>query len=91
MEQDALRLIIRRNLTLDPSSAEYSVSLRDQSAVGDVRIRKVLGLEALQAFLLKLNFTGPAAQTACAIMTDRLFHEIAGVNLNPALIRELGL
>lgn len=91
MEQDALRLIIHRKLALDPNSAEYSVSLRDQSAVGDILLRKVRGLEALQAFLRKLNFTGPAAQTVSAIMTERPFHEIAGVSLTPALIRKLGL
>jgi len=91
MEQDAPRLIIRRKLAPDPNSAEYSVSLRDQSAVGDLLLRKVRGLEALRAFLQKLNLTEPAAQTVCAIMTERPFHEIVGVNLAPALIREIGM
>ena len=91
MEQDALRLIIHRKLALDPNSAEYSVSLRDQSAVADILLRKVRGLEALGGFLQKVNLTGPAAQTVCAIMTERTFHEIVGVNLTPALIREIGL
>ena len=91
MEQDALRLIIHRKLALDPNSAVYSVSLRDQNAVGDILLRKVRGLEALRALLQKLNLTGPAAHAACAIMTEHPFHEIAGVNLTPALIREIGL
>ena len=75
----------------DPNSAKYSVSFRDQRAMGDTLLGKVHGLDALRAFLRKLNFTGPAAQTACAIVTERLSHEIAGVILTPALIRELGL
>ena len=84
-------LHVDRLPAVDPTDAEYTLSFRAAGAMGNILLGKVHGLDALRAVLRKLNFTGPAAETVRAIMTERPVHEIAGINLTPALIRELGL
>jgi hypothetical protein len=75
----------------DPNSATYSVSFTAKTAMGAVLLGRVQGLDGLRELLRKLNMSGPAVETTCSTLTDRPFHEIHGVNLTPALIRELGL
>jgi hypothetical protein len=41
--------------------------------------------------LQKLRVAAPAIETAHGALTERADHEISGVTLTPALIRELGL
>jgi len=74
-----------------PNSAIYAVTFAAKAAMGAVLLSRVQGLDALRVLLRKLNLTGAAAETACAILTERQFHEIDGVTLTPRLIRELSV
>jgi len=69
----------------DPNSTEYSLSF------GAILLGRVKGLDALRRLLETLNVTSPAIETACKVLTERPDHNISGVTLTPALIRELGV
>ena len=70
---------------VDPNSTAYSLSF------GAILLGRVEGLDALRNLLEKLTVTSPAIETACKVLTERLHHDISGVTLTPALIRELGV
>jgi hypothetical protein len=74
-----------------PSTAEYSMSFGATTAMGGVLLGRFHGLADVQTVLRKLSLSGPAVAAASSALTERSFHEIAGVHLTPSLIRELGL
>lgn len=70
---------------IDRNSIEYSLSFEA------ILLGRVKGLDALRNVLEKLKVTSPAIETACKVLTERPGHNISGVTLTPALIRELGV
>ena len=76
----------------DPATAEYVVSMGGtKDAVGTVLIGKPKGLSALMALLRGLEVPGAEIETACRALTKQLHHEIAHVNVTPAILRRLRL
>ena len=77
---------------VDPNTTEYSVSFGGTvDPVGAILLARVEGLDALRELLQKLKVAPPAIETARNALAERADHEISGVTLTPALIRELGL
>ena len=77
---------------VDPHTTEYSVTFGGTiDAVGAIVLARVEGLDALRELLQKLKVAPPAIETARKALAERADHEISGVTLTPALIRELGL
>jgi len=76
----------------DPATAEYAVSMGGtKDAVGTVLLGKPKGLSALTALLRGLEVPGAEIETACRALTKQGHHEIAHVNVTPAILRRLRL
>jgi hypothetical protein len=77
---------------VEPNSTEYSVSFGGTTdPVGATLLGIVEGLDALRDLLQKLKETAPGIERARNVLTEHPHHEISGVTLTPAMIRELGL
>jgi hypothetical protein len=76
----------------NPATAEYVVSMGGtKDAVGTVILGTPKGLSGLAALLRGLEVADAAIESACQALTRQPSHEIARVNVTPAILRRLRL